>query len=142
MDQYTSTVVIAIITGIFSVITLIIQKKQDVVINKIDEQTMFIEKEKTLQQKRSVKEKQRENVIHRIMLLILDTNLYILTHELADSDLATNASKEADALKKEFNAIESEIHEIDKEYELLMDLSEDFKEQAAAADQDDNKKKK
>lgn len=142
MDQYTSTVVIAIITGIFSVITLIIQKKQDVVINKIDEQTMFIEKEKTLQQKRSVKEKQRENVIHRIMLLILDTNLYILAHELADSDLATNASKEADALKKEFNAIESEIHEIDKEYELLMDLSEDFKEQAAAADQDDNKKKK
>lgn len=142
MDQYTSTVVIAIITGIFSVITLIIQKKQDVVINKIDEQTMFIEKEKTLQQKRSVKEKQRENVIHRIMLLILDTNLYILTHELADSDLATNASKEADALKKEFNVIESEIHEIDKEYELLMDLSEDFKEQAAAADQDDNKKKK
>lgn len=142
MDQYTSTVVIAIITGIFSVITLIIQKKQDVVINKIDEQTMFIEKEKTLQQKRSVKEKQRENVIHRIMLLILDTNLYILTHELADSDLATNASKEADALKKEFNAIESEIHEIDKEYELLMDLSEDFKEQAAAADQDGNTKKK
>ncbi len=142
MDQYTSTVVIAIITGIFSVITLIIQKKQDVVINKIDEQTMFIEKEKTLQQKRNVKEKQRENVIHRIMLLILDTNLYILTHELTDSDLATNASKEADALKKEFNAIESEIHEIDKEYELLMDLSEDFKEQAAAADQDDNKKKK
>ena len=57
MDQYLSTVIIAIITGVFSVITLIIQKKQDRVINKIDEQTMFIEKEKALKQKLTKKEK-------------------------------------------------------------------------------------
>ena len=51
MDQYLSTVIIAIITGVFSVITLLIQKKQDKVISKIDEQTLFIEREKALKQK-------------------------------------------------------------------------------------------
>ena len=50
MDQYLSTVIVAVITGIFSIITLIIQKRQDKVINKIDEQTMFIEKERKLKQ--------------------------------------------------------------------------------------------
>jgi hypothetical protein len=51
MDQYLSTVIIALITGVFSVITLIIQKKQDHIVSKIDEQTSFIEKEKALKQK-------------------------------------------------------------------------------------------
>jgi len=51
VDQYLSTVIIAIITGVFSVITLLIQKKQDKVISKIDEQTLFIEREKALKQK-------------------------------------------------------------------------------------------
>ena len=51
MDQYLSTVIISIITGIFSLITLLIQKKQDKVISKIDNQTVFIEREKMLKQK-------------------------------------------------------------------------------------------
>jgi len=55
MNEWTSAVIIALITSVFSVITLIIQKRQDKVINKIDEQSTFIEKEKKLKQKLSKK---------------------------------------------------------------------------------------
>lgn len=139
MDQYTSTVIIAIITGIFSVITLIIQKKQDVVINKIDEQTVFIEQEKTLQQTRTAKEKERENIINKIMLLILDTNLYILGHELDNDKVSVESNEQANKLKEEFNKIDEEIQDIDKQYDMLMDLSDKVNEQE---DNDDRKKKK
>ena len=87
MDQYLSTVIIAVITGIFSIITLLIQRKQDKVINKIDKQAIFIEREKSLKQKMRQKEKEREMIIHEIMILILDTNLSILKNSSSAAQL-------------------------------------------------------
>lgn len=128
MDQYLSTVIIALITGLFSVVTLIIQKKQDKVINKIDEQTLFIEKEKSLRQKLTQKEKDRDSIIHEIMILILDTNLYILKNSqitggtVLDEDVF-NAS---DSLKEKFAQVSVDIEQISKEYEMVLDMTAEF----------------
>ena len=139
MDQYLSTVIIALISGVFSIITIVIQKKQDKVISKIDEQTMFIEREKSLKQKLIKKEKERELLIQEIMLLILDTNLYILKNtDVKDPSIPIDSVFEiSDDLKKRFENISNDINEINKEYEMLLNLSNDFQKEM---EQGQNKK--
>ena len=78
MDQYLSTVIIALITGVFSVITLIIQKKQDKVINKIDEKTLFIDREKNIKKKLNAKQEEKEGLMQEMMILILDSNIELI----------------------------------------------------------------
>lgn len=130
MDQYLSTVIIALITGIFSVITLVIQKRQDKTIKKIDEQTMVIDKEKTLKQKLNQKEKEREMIIHEIMLLILDTNIDILKSSHYTGDISgDDVYKASDKLKTKFEKVSEEIKSLTKEYEMLIELTAQIQEE-------------
>lgn len=125
MDQYLSMVIVAIITGVFSVITLIIQKRQDKVINKIDEQTMFIEREKRLKQQLTQKEKERANTIYNVMMLVLETNVIILkvTSDPSNPNIDPEIMNQAGLLKDSFRRITSELEKLDKEHEMILDLS-------------------
>ena len=131
MDQYLSTVIIAAMTGIFSIITLIIQKRQDKIINKIDEQTMFMEKEKGLKQKLIQREKERGNIIQEIMILILDTNLQIIKNtqineaSVVDDTVFDRSSQ----LKKRFGEVSNSINEITKEYEMVLSMTSEFQKE-------------
>lgn len=140
MDQYLSTVIIALITGIFSIITLIIQKKQDKVISKIDEQTTFINREKDLKQKLAQKEKERELLIQDMMILILDTNIHILKNvNVSEEDDSVNEIYNAsDDLKKKIKINSEEIEEITNEYNLLLAITNDLQKQL---DQNNSKNK-
>lgn len=130
MDQYLSTVIIALITGTFSLITLVIQKKQDKVIKRIDDQTLFIEKEKELKQKLTRKEKERESVVHEMMILILDTNLNILKNtQIGDSTLNDDVFRISTELKEKFSKISGEIEDITKEYEIVLDMTSEFQKE-------------
>ena len=131
MDQYLSTVIIAAMTGVFSVITLIIQKRQDKIINKIDEQTMFIEKEKGLNQKLIQREKEKESIIQEIMILILDTNLHILRNtQIAGATVVNpNVFERSEDLKSKFSDTSNAIKEITKEYEMVLDMNNIFTEE-------------
>lgn len=130
MDQYLSAVIIAAITGVFSVITLFIQKKQESVINKIDEQTVFIEKEKVLKQKLTKKEAEKDEMMNQIMILILETNLHILRNtRIAGATIPNDEVFElSEELKSQFNKLTEEIQSLDKEYNMLLDLSKDFQQ--------------
>lgn len=125
MDQYLSTVIIAIITGVFSVITLMIQKKQDKVITKIDEQTRFIEKEKELKRKLSQKEREKDELMNKIMLLILDTNIFILKNTNVTENIS-NVYKISKELKKQYDEISAEIQKIKTEYEMILNITSEF----------------
>ena len=128
MDQYLSEVIIVLITGIISIVTLLIKRKQDHVITKIDSQALFIEKEKMLKQKLAKKYSEQESIINQILLLTLETNLYILknTTNTDTSNLDDSVYKQSQKLKDEFNRIASEIIEINKEYEMILNLSNDL----------------
>lgn len=130
MDQALSAVVIAVITGFFSVITMIIQKRQDRVLSKIEEQNTVIDKEKALKQKLNQKEKEREMIIHEIMILILDTNLDILKSTQYSQEASDKGVYIAsDNLKERFNKVLEEIKELVKEYEMLIELTAQIQEE-------------
>lgn len=131
MNEYLSTIIIALITGVFSIITVIIQKKQDKVISKIDEQSSFIDREKELKKKLIKKEKEREALIQEIMMLILDTNITILKN--TNGDNGASAMKKfieaSDALKTKFDQLSESIEEINKEYSLVLDLTNQMQQE-------------
>ena len=126
MDQYLSTVIIALITGIFSIITLLIQSKQEKVVNKINEQATFLEKEKILKQGLHNKESEQDKLMDEIMLLILDTNLSILHNTTTEDQSLEVINDRYNELKARFNEITEDIQKINKEYEMLLDISKEL----------------
>ena len=129
MDQALSSVIIALITGIGSIITLVIQKRSDKVVNKIDKQAAFIEREKEIKYKLIQKKAEKESIIHSMMILILDTNLYIMNNsQLCEKDPIPidDALKQSEELKAKFVAVCNDIEDIQREYDLLLDMSSDY----------------
>ena len=125
MDQYLSAVVIAVITGAFSVITVLIQKHQEKVINKIDDQTKVIKKEKELKRRLAGYERERQDLINTIMILILDTNLTVMqATDNGTVDLAP-ALQASDDLKKKFKEISEKIETVNREYQMILSIKED-----------------
>lgn len=130
MDQSLSTVIIALITGVFSVITLLIQRKQDKVISKIDEQTVLIDREKELKQKLREKEKEREILIQNMIVLILETNIYTLQNSNSDVKISPDeVFEKSKELKKQIELIADEIEDITNEYSLVIDISSELQKE-------------
>ena len=129
MDQYLSTVIIALITGVFSIITVIIQKKQDKVIRKIDEQAVFIDREKTLKQRLSKKEKEQESLMHDVIILILDTNINILLNTNNSNIPIDDICKKSEVLKEQLENITNEIEDINNEYSLVLDITNEVQKE-------------
>lgn len=129
MDQYISTVVVSLITGIFGIITLLIQKNSNKMVSKIDKQTVFIEKEKGVKQKLDKKKKEKEDAIHEVMMLILDTNLKILRNMTPTDSTIVDESvfRRAEELKALFEQLSDDIDIINREYELVLDMAKQFK---------------
>ena len=128
MDQYIAEIVICIITGTFTILSLVLQKKQDKIVEKIDKKTMFIEKEKLLQQKLVDLSKERESIIHSMICLIMGINLDVVQAiEIAGVlklDYETNDVYELAAdLKRRFEKTNQEIAEITREYELVTEMA-------------------
>lgn len=127
MDGNIATIIIAIITGIFGVITIVIQKKQDKVITKISEQTVLIEKERKLRQRLDQKKKELEAVTYKMIVLILDTNLSIfrdMPNHSVESEKDVHEASEK--LKKEFHEITDEIERLTTEYNMVVEMTEQY----------------
>lgn len=124
MDQYMSAVIVAVISGIFSTIALLIKRNQDKVISKIDEKSKLLRKEKKLKEQISKKEKELQFLLYEMTLLILDTNMQILDQtcsidQIKKADFITKAEE----LKNEFKKISDEIDDLISDHELIVGLS-------------------
>lgn len=143
MDQYLATVIVAIITGLFSVATIIIQKRQEKVITRIDEQTAFMDKEQDIRKRLTSKEKEREQLMYEVMILVLDTNLHILKNtEIVTGDTPDEAVySQCKELKKKFNEVTEDIGKLSKEYDLIVEMSAKFRDELNQRLADSKKKK-
>lgn len=131
MDQYLSTVIVALITGVFSIITLLISRRQDKVISKIDEQTSFLENEKNLKSQLVSKEKERDLLMHKVLILVLETNMRILRNtEIAEGSSPENDMyEESESLKKKFETLGDEIEELSHQYDLVLKMTSQFQKE-------------
>lgn len=126
MDQYLSAVIIAVISGVFSTITIIIQRNQNKIVSKIDERSKVLEKEKKLKQQIAAKEKELQGVFYDISILVLDTSLQMIKiHDPNGENIATSKKfmDESTALKNKFEKLTEEIDELNTQYSLICDLA-------------------
>ena len=108
MDPNVATIIVAVFTGIFSVITLLIQKDQRKLLNKIDEQTVFMEKEKAIKQRISELNRQRDIYIQEMTLLKLDAILRVVLSDpcAAQANIDDIISKTSEIESKYIEVIE------------------------------------
>lgn len=129
MDPNIATVVVAIFTGIFSIITLLIQKDQRKLLSKIDEQTIFMEKEKAIKQRISELNRQRDIYIQEMTLLKLDAILRILLSDdkISQSDISDILSKISE-IESDYSDIIESISDANKEYEIIIHMGKEIKD--------------
>jgi hypothetical protein len=129
MDQNVAAIIVAIFTGIFSIITLLIQKDQRKLLSKIDEQTVFMEKEKAIKQRISELNRQRDIYIQEMTLLKLDAILRVVLSDPCAvqaniDDIVTKTSE----IETKYKDVLEEIIDANKEYELIINMGNEFKD--------------
>ena len=129
MDQYLSGIIVTVLTGIFSVITLLINKDTHKITDKIDEQHNIFDREAEVKAKINEKEKEREMCINDIMMLILDTNISILKSEQFEGHIKINSDvfDQSTQLHEKFNLLTKEIDDLNKEYAIVIEMTSEFK---------------
>ena len=124
MDQYLSAVIISIITGVFSILTIVIKKRNDSVMLKIDEKSKIIVAEKKLKQDLAVKEKELQTFIYRMTILIMDTNIQIMSNVPQGAPLNIDEYRnQAKEIKKAYEKTMEEIDDLNLQYEMIQQLS-------------------
>lgn len=129
MDESLSAVIIALITGLFSTVSLLIKTRQEKVITKIDKQNEFIEKEKNLKQHLDQCEKERLMILKDIIMLILDTNLRLLEKHDGTDDVDVTLFERSKIYKEQLEENAKAMKEFGKEYEMLLNLSSLFQQE-------------
>ena len=129
MDANLTTIIVAVFTGVFSIITLLIQKDQRKLLNKIDEQTVFMEKEKVIKQRISELNRQRDIYIQEMTLLKLDAILRVVLSDPCASqanidDIITKTSE----IEDKYNDVIEDIDDANKEYALIINMGNEFKD--------------
>lgn len=128
MDENLSTVIVAAMTGIFSIITLLIRKKDSGVIDKINQQQSFFEREKKLKQELDTKEKILKKIFQDLDLLLVDTNIELIKlHNEVDSETLNKLHQQHVEIKNKIINITNEIDDITKEYQIIILMTEELR---------------
>ena len=124
--EWITPVLLAIVTGVFSVITIKVQRGQDKVINQIDERTVFMEKEKSIKQEKMKIEDKKDAIMKEIIILLLESDMALLKNTAPDEDFTRKLVTKSESLMKSYNDIESEMIDINKKWDLLLSMSDSF----------------
>lgn len=123
MDSNIATIIITVITGLFSIITVKIQKTENNLISKIDEQAVFFDKEKLIKQELDSAEKKRDAIIEQITIFSMKINTQIAlsdaTLDQATLDYIKNTSME---LESSYNEVSEFILSTSREYDILKEI--------------------
>lgn len=127
MSPELATVIVSVIGLIGTIVTALISKRQKAIKATVDKQNIFINKEKGIRQKLNQKQKEKEDTIHEVMIMILDTNIAILRNNQDNDNLENNEIyQKSEKLKKRFADISDSMDDIYKEYEIVLEMTKTF----------------
>lgn len=119
MNEHLATVVIALIGGIVSIVTIIIQKNNSGTIKDINDQMAMIEDENELKKKIDDIKKDMEETIYNMQILLVDTNICML-NDNHDVEKIKSLTERADELKKNYVKLNEKFDEYLKEYQMVL----------------------
>lgn len=126
MNEYTSAIVVAIITGVFSVIAIIIQRKQDKVLKDIDEKSKIIEQDRKLRQQINLEEKNLQLVTYEMVKLMIDCTMNVLINcaNVQDPTVKDQYIQSANELKAKYKVIREKLDDLYTQNEVIRKLTD------------------
>lgn len=126
MNEYTSAIVVAIITGVFSVIAIIIQRKQDKVLKDIDEKSKIIEQDRKLRQQINLEEKNLQLVTYEMIKLMIDCTMNVLINcaNVQDPTAKDQYIQTANELKAKYKVIREKLDDLYTQNEVIRKLTD------------------
>lgn len=126
MNEYTSAIVVAIITGVFSVIAIIIQRKQDKVLKDIDEKSKIIEQDRKLRQQINLEEKNLQLVTYEMIKLMIDCTMNVLINcaNVQDPTAKDQYIQAANELKAKYKVIREKLDDLYTQNEVIRKLTD------------------
>ena len=126
MNEYTSAIVVAIITGVFSVIAIIIQRKQDKVLKDIDEKSKIIEQDRKLRRQINLEEKNLQLVTYEMVKLMIDCTMNVLINcaNVQDPTVKDQYIQAANELKAKYKVIREKLDDLYTQNEVIRKLTD------------------
>lgn len=126
INQEMSTLILGIVTVIMAYFTKRLDINQKKTSEKVTEQSSLIEREKELTKSLARKNDERNDIMNRILLLIMKSNVTMLKYAVEAEDMEVMQS-EASELTKAYTAINEEISELEERYAILHEMTESAK---------------
>lgn len=129
MSPEIATVIVALIGLMGTLITTVMTKHQKAIKETVEKQNIFIEKEKGIRQKLNEKQKEKEDIIHEVMILILETNMAILRNTQGAEGVDEEVFRKSMELENKFVEISNALDDIYREYELILEMTKSFEDE-------------
>ena len=128
-----STILIAVITGVFSLLALKIQGKQNKIMRELDKYNIFIENQKQIRQRLILAEKRRDGIIEQMIMVSMRVNIQLLgLLETVDSVITKDLRDTSSELEAMHKKVSEEIDIISREYDIISDLNQKIQEEVDA----------
>lgn len=118
--QYLAEIILGVIASLTTIITVILQNKQDKITDKIDESNDLLKHKRDIEQEAKIIDLKHRSVIDKILLSILDININISKKVGIDvnDSLKNEVDKDIDILKE----LSKKAGELDNKYSVVMAL--------------------
>lgn len=126
LNQEMSTLILGVVTVIMAYFTKRLDVDQKKTSEKVTEQSSLIEREKELTKSLARKNDERNDIMNRILLLIMNSNVSMLKYAMEEDDLKS-MQNEASELAKAYSKINDEISELEEKYAILREMTESSK---------------
>ena len=126
MNEYASAIIVAVITGVFSIIAIVIQRKQDKVLKDIDEKSKIIEQDWKLRQQINTEEKNLQLITYVMIRLMIDctTNVIINYSNSPNAENKETYIRSANELNSKYQITHEKLDELYTQNEVIKQLTE------------------
>lgn len=126
MNEYASAIIVAVITGVFSIIAIVIQRKQDKVLKDIDEKSKIIEQDRKLRQQINTEEKNLQLITYEMIRVMIDctTNVLINCSNPTNAENKETYIQAANELNSKYKMTREKLDDLYTQNEVIKQLTE------------------
>ena len=117
-------IVVAIITGLFSIILAKMQLDHKKELKAANEKSVLAKKEKDMRKRLNSSEKNRQQIYDNMAVFQITLMILILKNTMSDSPALSDISDTADSLIMSYKAASLEVKEIMDEHNMIMKISD------------------
>ena len=118
--EYLAQIILAIIAAVTTILTVILQRKQDDITDKIDQSNNLLKHKQDVENQIDLIALKHQSVLDKILLFILDININI--SKKLEIEVSDSLKNEVDDNINIIKDLSKQYDELNKKYSVLMDL--------------------